>query len=337
MAFFIPTQLEISLTGVSPGQYVSVEGDTFFTTVNIVTVIAPSASVTGSAFTQAPKINGGGVVRGDKFRTSPTLTLNAPFTAYVTGRNFRTSPVITAQGIAVANISGASFKGLLSAVGGAVVSGTGLKSIPAIGYSTSELIRVSGNGFKTSPIISSEAIASIRVTGGTFVASLFRAIINGSTFTQSPIITTEKEYAFSEAFVMNVKTNKVSRYQNFPFKHIARVGDQYVGLTAEGIYLLDGIYDIDVEVNGAIHSKAFDFGMFNSKNVPYMYINGDDTYTVKAYVDRSQQPSFESRFSGRRVKLARGNKGRYWSFEISGINKLQGIEFMPEQISRRVK
>jgi hypothetical protein len=68
-----------------------------------------------------------------------------------------------------------------------------------------------------------------------------------------------------------------------------------------------------------------------------MYVNGDDDYTITAYVDKIEQPSFSSGFSGRRVKLARGNKGRYWSFKIEGIYKLQGVEFMPDTMSRRVK
>jgi hypothetical protein len=136
---------------------------------------------------------------------------------------------------------------------------------------------------------------------------------------------------------MNILNNQVSRYTNYPFSHIVTVADKQYGVAADGLYLLDGTLDGTQEIASSITTKETDFGIFQSKNVPYVYLNGDDTYTVTPIVDGNNKPSVRSAFKGRKAHPGRGNKGRYWAFKIEGIHELQGLEYLPEILQRRVK
>jgi hypothetical protein len=294
-------------------------------------------SVSGRGFSATPGINGGAVVQGATLQSAATITLTADETAYVTGGGFATTLAATFIPSSNGSVAGRGFTSSVIAVGGAVVLGRGFGSAFTSTLKASEKLEVTGRGFATSPSIAGVGSTGIQVTGRGFSSGLQRIALTGRGFSAQLIAQFESNAVFTEAVAMNLKNNRVSRYQNFPFSHLARIGNTYYGVTSEGLYEMSGLLDIETPVNGMAWGKAYDFGVFNSKNVPYMYMNGDDDYTVSAYVDASGQPEFTSAFSGRRVKLARGNKGRYWSFKVEGIKKLQGIEYMPDNLSRRVK
>lgn len=294
-------------------------------------------TVTGRSFRSTPAIFGGAVVTGRGFQTNPTIEVSFTYNGYVTGYGFDSTPIIEVVSSSSANIIGRGFKQSQKIFGGAIVTGRGFKSAPTISVVGSEYATVTGRGFLSSPYSQATAPNVARITGRGFKSTLFYSKITGASFASHPVVSLEYSTEYAEAFVMNTLTKQVSRYQNYPFLHIAKISGSYYGIKENGIYLLSGTIDDTTEVNGTIWTGDIDFGVYNSKNTPYLYINGDDTYRVTAYVDSVEQPRFTSGFSGRRVKLARGNKGRYWSFKIQGINKLQGIEFMPDMLSRRVK
>jgi len=186
----------------------------------------------------------------------------------------------------------------------------------------------------------------MRITGRGFVSGIGYSTVSGRGFTQNPILKALETANFAEAFVFNlVPANQeenlysVSRYQNYPFQHLTRIANDYYGVKADGLYRLTGEYDAteDVLVNGTIKLNEDDLNAFNSQNIPYIYLNGDDDYTATAFVDDVEQPAFSSGFNGRRVKLARGSKGRYWYFKIEGIKSLLGVEYRPEKLARKVK
>lgn len=337
MAEFTPIQGSITLTGQAVPQYAFVLGGGFASLPEITATGFAPATVTGRGFTANVSIRGGAVVGGASFSSQPTIAITTTDNGYVTGRGFNT---VLSAGYAPSfdsRVTGRGFSSSVSLLGGAIVAGKGFISGLTASVKTSEHIEVVGKGFATHPILAGVGSTGIVVIGRGFASELYRSQVIGRGFSTGLIALTESEYAYSAAVVMNLRSKQVSRYQNFPFFHLARIGNTYYGVSADGLYELSGDMDIETQVNGLAWGKALDFGVFNSKNVPYMYMNGDDDYTVSAYVDASEQPEFTSAFSGRRVKLARGNKGRYWSFKVEGIKKLQGIEYMPDNISRRVK
>lgn len=311
-----------------------------FKSLASITLTSPKPdAVQGRGFGTAPEIYGAAVVEGGGFSTTLGFSYQTDDTAYVTGRGFASQATLTLAADFALSVQGRGFSVTPKLYGAATVAGRGFNVTPTIGVGTSEYVSVSGHGFYSKATISLIAPTFANVTGRGFSSGLYYSRISGRGFTQGVQISTDFTAEYAEAAVMNLLTNVVTRYQNYPFLHIAKIGNSYYGFKADGVYQLTGLYDSveDTPVNGTIHGKAHDFGVFNSKNVPYMYVNGDDEYTVTGYVDSEEQPAFTSGFSGRRVKLARGNKGRYWSFKIEGIQKLQGIELMPDGLSRRVK
>lgn len=332
-----PLQGTISISGVE--ESAAVTGRGFLSLATIVASAIKNDAVTGRGFSAPAQIYGGATVLSEGFGASLSISYQTEDTIYVTGSGFAAPGTLTLAGDFPAHIEGRGFTAAVQLLGGAVISGRNFTVAPTIAAITSEYVAVTGRGFYSKATISATAPTSVSVTGRGFSAGLYYSRITGRGFTQDVSIVTEFTAAYAEAVIMNLRTTAISRYQNYPFQHIAKIGDSYYGVQADGLYQLTGEYDALEEtlVNGTIHGKAHDFGVFNSKNVPYLYVNGDDEYTVTGYVDSAEQPAFVSGFSGRRVKLARGNKGRYWSFKIEGIKKLQGIELMPDALSRRVK
>lgn len=336
-----PSTLSIVLEGLQPSFYTIVNtyvvGRTFETSPIISALETPVIGVVGKGFTSAPTIQSGATARGSSFASTLSVTYSTDNTAHVTGVQFSTNLVASVLTSENVSVIGRGFHTGPILLGAASVAGVGFTTSPAVGGVSSSKAIVTGATFSTSAVISGVMPEIATVVGTGFASGLYYSRIVGGAFSTTPVIQTEFTAEYAEAYVMNIKTNAVSRYQNFPFTHVGRIGDKYYGFDAVGIYELTGTTDTDVEVNGTIHTATLDFGVFNSKNVPYMYVNGDDEYTITGYVDDEEQPPFISGFSGRRVKLARGNKGRYWAFKIEGVSKLQGLEFMPDQLSRRVK
>ncbi len=315
----------------------AITGSAFTSDALIVGEASKDPVVLGGSFTTVFGIFGGAEARGASFKTTPTLQASADFTAYVTGSSFNTTLATVVAPASTAFVLGRGFGYAPEIYSGATIIGKGFNQSPTITSTASDSAAVTGATFRTQAVISAVNIVSATVTGRGFSSSLFYSTVIGSSITTKPTITLAYDTVYAEAVVMNMLTNAVTRYQNTPFMHMARLGGKYYGFTEEGLYELSGTQDESLPVNGTIHGKAHDFDVFNSKNVPYLYLDGDDTYRITAFVDGAQQSTFTSGFSGRRVKLARGNKGRYWSFKLEGINKLQGIEFMPDSLSRRVK
>lgn len=139
------------------------------------------------------------------------------------------------------------------------------------------------------------------------------------------------------AYVMNVRTTESTRYSNFNFLHIITIGGKPYGVKEDGLYLLEGDTDMGTAINGTIVTKETDFGIYNSKRVPKIYLNTDTRTKITPFVDDKPGPQYLSEFTGRKANLGRGLEGRYWRFKIENIQKLEGVEFLSEDLRRRVK
>ena len=139
------------------------------------------------------------------------------------------------------------------------------------------------------------------------------------------------------AYVMNVHTQESTTYSNFGFLHIINIGGKPYGVKSDGLYLLEGATDTGININGTVTTKETDFGVFESKRVPTVYLNSDTLTTVTPTVDSTTYSAYSSTFGGRKTLIARGIEGRYWRFKIDAIQQLEGVEFLPENRQRRVK
>jgi hypothetical protein len=317
---------------------VNISGRGFSTPFPIIAITPDFPNtVTGRGFSTTPQVFGGGIATGQGFTQTPVITVLANNEFTVTGRGLATQLGFSYSAPAVINVSGGGISTSPQIYGGSVVTGRGFGS--SLGYSalTSETITVTGRGFGT--VLSSYALApaTITVIGGGFSSGLSKLTITGQGIATFPVIQFASASVNTEALVMNVVNNAVTRYVNYPFMHIATIGGKSYGVKSDGLYLLDGNTDLTAAINGTIITMEDDFGIFQSKNVPYVYLNGDDTYKVTPIVDGVNKPSVKSTFKGRKAHPGRGNKGRYWAFKIEGIEHLQGVEYLPDQLQRRVK
>jgi hypothetical protein len=140
----------------------------------------------------------------------------------------------------------------------------------------------------------------------------------------------------SIAYVLNIRTNEVTKYSNMNFMHIVSIGDKYYGVKADGLYLLEGSDDNGTAINGTIITKETDFGSFQHKRLQYIYLNSDTQTMITAYFDGVQGIPRLSGNAGRKVKLSLGNRGRYWKLKIENIIKIEGVEMIPMKIQRRI-
>ena len=291
----------------------------------------------GRGYKVTPEFLGGFIFNGQGYSVSPDFTLSPDYNVNFTGRGYSTTLDAVLETSTDIAFTGRGYKAALESLGGFLFAGRGYRASLTSTVIVPERISFTGRGYAASLEASGKPVTLISFTGRGFAASLARTDFTGRGYAVQSLFSFEIDTTYAEAFVMNILGSQVTRYQNFPFSHLAKIGSKYYGVNANGLYELTGTADIDTDVNGTVLTPSTDFSDFKSKNVAYMYLNGDDDYTVTPLVDSVEQPSYQSGFSGRRVKMARGNKGRYWEFRIEGITHLQGVEYLPDGISRRVK
>lgn len=323
-----------------PVMYVT--GASFASTPNIQYTLPDEIIVRGQGFATSASVHGGSVVSGAGFASSIAATVIPNNEFFVSGAGFKTTFGSSSISDAQISVRGRGFKTWASIHGGSIATGNGFQTATAITAIGNESASVTGSSFKTTFVSSAFSNTGIYARGGGFSSILRRSVVRGSGFATITRLSFEFDANYAQAFVMNLNTNEVTRYTNYPFIHVARVGNEEYGFALDGIYRLNGPLDGLTKVNGQITTKDTDFNTqdfdgFQSKNVPLLYANTDNTIKVTAIVDGAAMPRQTSQFDGRKTKLARGARGRYWAMKVENITKLQGLEFLPEKLQRRVK
>lgn len=142
------------------------------------------------------------------------------------------------------------------------------------------------------------------------------------------------------AYAFNVLHGETTRYTQYDFNQIVRLNGLYYGIKAEGIYLLEGEKDGLENIAAKFKTADMDFGSTLHKRVPYVYLDTTDKTQITPFTDDRPNCTYPSNFNGRRTRLARGPKGRFWAFEVSNVNglplDLRSLEFYPTILSRKV-
>ena len=144
----------------------------------------------------------------------------------------------------------------------------------------------------------------------------------------------------------------ISEYDNYAFNSLAYGPDEMLGCTDEGLYSLDGADDAGDNIAAEITSLMLDFDTSKLKRMSAAYIgytsDGQLLLKVRA-VD--QGIHVEHWFAGRnqdeqtspgqdRMKLGKGMRSRYWTFELVNIGgsdfELDKVELYPIVLQRRI-
>lgn len=148
------------------------------------------------------------------------------------------------------------------------------------------------------------------------------------------------------AWVVNTETHGYVKYQNYPFNSFAKIGNQYIGCAADGLYALTGDTDDGAPINATLRSALADFGSSRLKRMPSAYLgyrsNGSMVLRVTAMEsDRMAGSTREEHWYAlapramntlrtNRVKLGRGLQSVYWSWELTNV---QGADFALDEVS----
>lgn len=309
--------------------------------VSPVFTLVPSKTIefTGEGYGITLESLGGFLFSGSGQEASLSATLLPDYNINFTG----VPPGISLEAELAANydiqFTGRGYRITPEFLGGFYFSGSGYSISLSASSTASELIQFVGHGYAINPVMSVSPVIDIQFTGTSYGISFQRDIaFVGRGYNVAPAFSVSFNAAYAEAFVMNILTKTVTRYTNYPFMHLAKIGQDYYGFKSDGLYKITGNLDLTDPVTDvtSITTKATDFGEFQAKRVPYLYANADTTFKVTAIIDDVLSVQQDAIFAGRKVKLGRGGKGRYWAFQLDGITKLQGLEFLPEQRQRRV-
>jgi hypothetical protein len=268
---------------------------------------------------------------------SSTVTPNNLVSASLSFFDSSLSSTVTAG--ASINVSLGFITSTLTAFGGANVAlGFPMLSLASTATNDAERITASLGFIETSLSASGIMNARIDVAFGFLDFDMPHLDINLGFPLFSLSCSATESQANAVAYVMNMKTTESTVYTNYPFMTVIYVGGRPHGVTADGLFLLEGTTDAGVAINGTITTKETDFGVFTSKSIEAIYLNSDTSTTVRPTVDGTIAPvAYPSSFGGRKVEVARGLEGRYWKFQINKIQKLEGLEISPKTRQRRVK
>lgn len=141
------------------------------------------------------------------------------------------------------------------------------------------------------------------------------------------------------AYAMNTKNAQLTKYTNFDFLAIIRLGNKHYGVKPTGLYEFTGNTDNGAAIDARFTTHETDYGTNKLKNVAHVYLDSEDPSYTMAIVDGVEKTEQQSSFGGRKTKLARGTLGRWWQYRIRNKNaklRVAGIEVLVEERDRRI-
>lgn len=145
-------------------------------------------------------------------------------------------------------------------------------------------------------------------------------------------------------WAMNTRTAAVTEYTNFNFNSFARVGDKYLGATADGLYELTGDTDNGTDIIADLKSGLAQFAGVHLSSFKGAYIaaRGGGSYVLRIYTGDGQRYDYAvttDSMKTARVDMGKGIRARYFAFELISTGQdfdLDSLEFVPLIAKRRV-
>lgn len=149
-----------------------------------------------------------------------------------------------------------------------------------------------------------------------------------------------------DTWVYNLESNGTSSYTNYEFNSFAKIGEQYFGANASGLFLLEGDTDAGTGIEAAISYGKRDFGTSMMKTVSEIFVgaSSDCKLLLKVVADGREyfykSNNWSEHLMQQRFKLAKGVKSNFITFEFFNINggdfDLESVEFELLTLSRRL-
>lgn len=155
-----------------------------------------------------------------------------------------------------------------------------------------------------------------------------------------------------QGWVMNAASQGFSEYQNFPFNSLVEANGRYYGMSADGLYLLEGDDDAGEPIEAVVRTGLIDMGSHYLKGAHAAYVGYTSTGQMVLKVvttDQGQKtewwyelnPATADEMRDGRVMLGRGLRARYWQFEIvnaAGADfDVDDVTLLYQVLNRRIR
>ncbi len=215
----------------------------------------------------------------------------------------------------------------IEATGTAAGSGRLDKRIPRISINASGTVGGSG--------ILDEVIPPIFMVQSATLTSLvppIRLVASGGEIVPPQIV----------GYAVNVKLAAMTKYNHWPFTHVVRFRDQYVGVNTAGAFVL-GAPDVDgTPFNFEFTLPKIDFGVTSLKRLVHFHGTQRNSGKVRITTTPDEGTGILYELDGlsdpgirtRRKKLMKGPRARYWTVKVEG---LEGEPFDLDDIELRAQ
>jgi hypothetical protein len=150
-----------------------------------------------------------------------------------------------------------------------------------------------------------------------------------------------------DCLVVNANTNGASLYEGYVFNSFAKIGDNYYGAGAGGIYELTGATDAGAPIISSIVTMQTRLEVPQQKNVATSYLGIDATGEVVLSTVTESGAIYDYILTDHgdgmrteRVLLAKGVRSDYWQFKLTNSDglpmSLDFIDAVPTPLGRRV-
>lgn len=281
--------------------------------------------------------------------TLPKLEAEIAFTTQPIIRVESDLPALTAE-IVLSPVLSILIEGTLPALTGELLGGGGIDArLPALtadlAFSVETLLSAAGQlpALKGEVEFSTPDTLKINVTLPALIADGFDIDASLPSLQGEAVFTADQVLQLV-AYAMNIATQGVTQYSNYPFQHITRFKGKSYGFDDTGGYLLEGDDDAGADIDAYIDIPETNFGTSQKKNVPYVYISARSAtkFAVTVTTDGGRTSTADTRTVGRnkRAKLPRGLQGTHWAHRISNISggqmDIDTVEVLPEIKGRKV-
>lgn len=145
-------------------------------------------------------------------------------------------------------------------------------------------------------------------------------------------------------WAMNTRNGAVTEYADYAFNSFARVGNQYLGASEEGLFLLQGDDDDGDDIIARIKGGFLQFGGVQLSRLKEAYIaargGGDWVLRIRTGSGELYNYGVSTRsMVTTRVNMGKGMRARYFAFELLSEGQdfdLDNLEFVPIVVQRRV-
>lgn len=185
--------------------------------------------------------------------------------------------------------------------------------------------------------------SSVTVAGTMSANAIMEAVMNSLVMVNSVV---EIPGSNGETWAYNIEGGGSSTYTNFEFNSFAKIGDNYYGANADGLFLLEGDDDAGTGIEAAISFGKRDFGTSHQKTVAEVFVGvaSDCSLLLKVIADGEEYiykaENWSPDLQQQRFKAAKGVKANYLTFELYNINggdfEIDTVEFTYLPLSRRL-